>query len=104
MHGEEFPPEVYTYLPKDRRDQMRKIKTLLVRDGFELRLDGYASAPGVVDAWLLDSGAGSGKVFDWQAARAQLGGRQGSSSSPADLCRKMLAARYVHSDRGEWTW
>jgi len=77
MHGEEFPAEVYTYLPRDRRDQMRKIKTILVRDGFALRLDGYANAPGVVDAWLLDSGAGSGKVFDWQAARAQLGGRQG---------------------------
>jgi phosphoribosylanthranilate isomerase len=76
MHGEEFPPEVYTYLPKDRRDQMRKIKTLQVRDGFALRFDGYANAPGVVDAWLLDSGAGSGKVFDWQAARAHLDGWQ----------------------------
>lgn len=76
MHGEEFPPEIYTYLPKDRRDQMRKIKTLQVREGWTQGLDGYANAPGVVDAWLLDSGAGSGKVFDWQAARAQLGVRQ----------------------------
>lgn len=77
MHGEEFPSEVYTYLPKDRRDQMRKIKTVLVRGDFSRSLDGYADSPGSVDAWLLDSGAGSGKVFDWQAARAQLGGRQG---------------------------
>jgi phosphoribosylanthranilate isomerase len=77
MHGEEFPPEVYAYLPKPRRDQMRKIKTLLVRDDFARSLDGYAGPPGTVDAWLLDSGAGSGKSFDWQAARAQLGERQG---------------------------
>jgi len=33
--------------------------------------------PGVVDAWLFDSGAGSGKTFDWQTARAKLGERQG---------------------------
>ncbi|HEY7405687.1 MAG TPA: phosphoribosylanthranilate isomerase, partial [Candidatus Angelobacter sp.] len=32
MHGEEFAPEVYAYLPKDRRDSMRKIKTIPVRD------------------------------------------------------------------------
>ena len=74
MHGEEFPPEVYTYLPRHRRDQMRKIKTLLVREGFDAELGWLCqAAPGVVDAWLLDSGAGSGKIFDWQAARAQLG-------------------------------
>jgi phosphoribosylanthranilate isomerase len=78
MHGEEFPPEIYSYLPRDRRDKMRKIKTLQVREGWTQGFDGYANAPGVVDAWLLDSGAGSGKVFDWQAARAQLGERQGN--------------------------
>jgi phosphoribosylanthranilate isomerase len=77
MHGEEFPPEIYSYLPRDRRDKMRKIKTLQVREGWTQGFDGYANAPGVVDAWLFDSGAGSGKVFDWQAARAQLGARQG---------------------------
>ena len=77
MHGEEFPPEVYTYLPKPRRDHIRKIKTVLVRDDFARSLDAYAGPPGTVDAWLLDSGAGSGKTFDWHAARAQLGGRKG---------------------------
>jgi phosphoribosylanthranilate isomerase len=75
MHGEEFPPEVYAYLPKPRRDQMRKIKTLQVRDGAALRFDAYLDAPGSVDAWLLDSGAGSGRVFDWRAARAQMTAR-----------------------------
>jgi phosphoribosylanthranilate isomerase len=31
----------------------------------------------VVDAWLFDSGAGSGQTFDWQSARKKLGDRQG---------------------------
>jgi len=77
MHGEEFPPEVYAYLPKPRRDHMRKIKTVLVHDGFAQKLDAYGGPPETVDAWLLDSGAGSGKTFDWHAARTQLGERQG---------------------------
>ena len=70
MHGEgEFPPEVYSYLPEDRRDRLRKIKTVIVWEGFELRFDSYAAVPGVVDTWLFDSGAGSGQTFDWQSAR-----------------------------------
>jgi phosphoribosylanthranilate isomerase len=79
MHGNgDFPPEVYSDLPEDRRDSLRKVKTVFaVQPGFELMLDGLAAVPGVVDAWLLDSGAGSGKTFDWKAARAQLGERQG---------------------------
>ena len=78
MHGErEFPPEVYSYLPEDRRDELRKIKTVIVWEGFELTFDSYAAVSGVVDAWLFDSGAGSGKSFDWQAAKEKLGERQG---------------------------
>ncbi len=78
MHGEgEFPPEVYSYLPEDRRDGLRKIKTVIIWEGFELRFDSYAAVSGVIDAWLFDSGAGSGKTFDWHTARAQLGERQG---------------------------
>ena len=77
MHGEEFPPEVYSYLPKQRRDSMRKIKTLLVQESFELRFDAFAAMHGAVDTWLLDSGAGSGQTFDWQSARSHLGGRTG---------------------------
>lgn len=75
MHGEEFPPEVYTYLPVSRRDSMRKIKTVQVREGQELKFDHYGDSPAAVDAWLLDSGAGSGKAFDWHAAWAWLEGR-----------------------------
>ena len=79
MHGDsDFPPEVYSYLPKDRRDSLRKIKTILIEDSCEITLDVSAAVRGVVDAWLFDSGAGSGKAFDWQAARTQLGERQGT--------------------------
>jgi phosphoribosylanthranilate isomerase len=77
MHGEAAPQDVYSSLPKARRDSMRKIKTILVQQGSEFRLDGDSGAPGVVDAWLFDSGAGSGLTFDWKAARAHLGERQG---------------------------
>lgn len=78
MHGDgDLPPQVYSYLPEDRRDGMRKMKTAIVREGFENRMDSYAAIPGMVDTWLFDSGAGSGQVFDWQAARAQLGARGG---------------------------
>jgi len=79
MHGEgDFPPEVYSYLPKERRDKMRKIKTVIVqRPAFEGTFDFYAAVPDVVDTWLFDSGAGSGQSFGWKEARAQLGRRQG---------------------------
>ena len=78
MHGEgDFPPEVYSYLPKDRRDNLRKIKTVLVQECFEGTWDTFAVVPDVVDSWLFDSGSGSGKTFDWKMAREKLGHRQG---------------------------
>jgi len=77
LHGNEVAPEVYDYLPKNRRAILRIIKTIIVQDGFEGQIDVGKAVPGVVDAWLIDSGTGSGKTFDWQAARAQLGERQG---------------------------
>src|SRR5262249_28618299 len=78
MHGEaDFPPEVYSCLPEGRRDILRKMKTVIVQEGYETRMDVYAAASGVVNTWLFDSGAGSGKTFDWQVARAQLGERRG---------------------------
>jgi phosphoribosylanthranilate isomerase len=75
MHGEESSSAVYECLPPARRDAMRKIKTILFKSDHELKFDN-GGAPEVVDTWLLDSGAGSGKTFDWQAARKQLGERQ----------------------------
>jgi phosphoribosylanthranilate isomerase len=77
MHGKEVPQQVYDSLPRDRRNSMRTIKTVLVQQGSEITIDD-AGAPGVVGAWLLDSGAGSGKTFDWHTARAQLREKKGS--------------------------
>jgi phosphoribosylanthranilate isomerase len=69
--------ESYDSLLPECWKSLRIIRTILVNEGFTCQLDGTMSADGAVDAWLLDSGAGSGKTFDWQAARAQLGERQG---------------------------
>jgi phosphoribosylanthranilate isomerase len=76
MHGEESPVAIYKCLPSARRDAMRKIKTIQIKRGQELCLD-HGGASDMVDTWLLDSGAGSGKTFDWETARTQLGERQG---------------------------
>ena len=74
LHGDENASEVYDRLPRSRRGSLRIIKALIAQPGFETRLD--AGDGRMVSAWLLDSGAGSGKTFDWQAARAQMGDRQ----------------------------
>jgi phosphoribosylanthranilate isomerase len=76
MHDEVSVIEVYDRLPANRRASIRKIKTILVRSGIELELDNETSGGENVDAWLLDSGAGSGKTFDWQAARKQISDKQ----------------------------
>jgi phosphoribosylanthranilate isomerase len=75
MHGDESSAEIYKQLPAERRDKLRKIKTILVQNDFAGSFD-LAATAGMVDAWLLDSGAGSGKTFDWRAARARLGDGQ----------------------------
>src|SRR6266853_1556610 len=67
----------FSYPPSKRRDSLRKMKTVIVQEAFEIRVDAYAAVAGVVDTWLFDSGAGSGQTFDWQSARTQLGERQG---------------------------
>jgi phosphoribosylanthranilate isomerase len=75
MHGEESPAAVYAELPPARRDTMRKIKAIIIQPGQEFGFGRHGDASGLVDAWLLDSGAGSGKVFDWTTAKKQLGDR-----------------------------
>jgi phosphoribosylanthranilate isomerase len=77
MHGEESPVTVYECLPPARRDGMRKIRTIQIKPGQELGLDDHGGLSRVVDAWLFDSGAGSGQTFDWQQVRAKLGDLQG---------------------------
>jgi phosphoribosylanthranilate isomerase len=76
LHGSEPAAALYESLPAKLQDGIRIIKTVLVRDGFSALAEKALAGSGRVDAWLLDSGAGSGKTFDWRAARAQLGDRQ----------------------------
>ena len=67
MHGSESAAEIYQQLPADRRDSLFKIKTIIARDGLDIP-SGHA-----VDAFLVDSGAGSGTVFNWHSAKAKIG-------------------------------
>ena len=77
LHGKASAGELSSNLEPARRKSLRIIKTVLAKDGFVAGLDSSKTADEGVDAWLLDSGAGSGKTFDWRSARAQLGGQQG---------------------------
>jgi phosphoribosylanthranilate isomerase len=74
LHGNEVTVDVRQALPGNR-SSLRIIKTILMGNGIA-KVATALSAGEAVDAWLLDSGAGSGKTFDWQAARTELGSRQ----------------------------
>jgi phosphoribosylanthranilate isomerase len=77
MHGDgDIPAEVYRCLPWMRRDVMRKIKTVIVPLSVGQDFNFHAAVPKFVDTWLLDSGAGSGKTFDWSITSWQLSGRR----------------------------
>ena len=75
LHGNEAAVDVRQALPENR-SSLRIIKTIVMGNGMA-RVATALAAGEAVDAWLLDSGAGSGQTFDWQAARAQMGERQG---------------------------
>jgi phosphoribosylanthranilate isomerase len=75
LHGNEVAVDVRHALPGNR-SSLRIIKTIVMGNGMAKVATALAAGE-AVDAWLLDSGAGSGQPFDWQAARAQMGERQG---------------------------
>jgi phosphoribosylanthranilate isomerase len=78
MHGpRDIPSEIYRRLPQDRRDLIRKIKTILVGENFAGKLEGALTSAECVDAWLLDSGAGSGQTFEWHNVQAGVRNRKG---------------------------
>ena len=78
LHGDLFVTEVYDSLPSERRKALRFIQTVLVNaevgSGLREVMSGKHPA---VDVWLFDSGAGSGKTFDWKAAEGLLVGGRG---------------------------
>jgi phosphoribosylanthranilate isomerase len=75
LHGNEATTDTRQALPGNR-SSLKIIKTILMGNGIA-KVATALSAGQAVYAWLLDSGAGSGKTFDWQAARTALGARQG---------------------------
>jgi phosphoribosylanthranilate isomerase len=77
LHGGQNADRIYDCFPEERRNSLRVISTVLVEHGFSSALQRHVAVPGVLGAWLLDSGAGSGRTFDWRAAQAELGSRQG---------------------------
>jgi phosphoribosylanthranilate isomerase len=73
LHGNEVTADVGRALLRNR-NSLRIIKTILMGNGID-KIAAALSSGESVYAWLLDSGAGSGKTFDWQAARTELGSR-----------------------------
>jgi len=76
LHGNESAGDLSSRLGEERRKNLRIIKTILVKDDFVAELKSLEAAKDTVDAWLLDSGAGSGRAFDWHTVRTQLGDRK----------------------------
>ena len=94
--------EIYSLLPKDQRGTLRKIKTILVKDGFEIRLDLYTASPGVVDAWLLIQAlAAANRLIGRQRERNWVIGK-GIDYGRRDLPRKTWATRYARLNPGAW--
>jgi phosphoribosylanthranilate isomerase len=77
LHGTNPAPEVYRRLSQSCGDSRRVIRTILVQEGIGSAVDLNVATMGTLDAWLLDSGSGSGKTFDWQKARKEMDGREG---------------------------
>ncbi|HEY6352817.1 MAG TPA: phosphoribosylanthranilate isomerase [Candidatus Angelobacter sp.] len=74
LHGEETPEfidDLAARWPQDRRVSV--IKTVLVDAHFAARFARTCQNYPGIDSILLDSGAGSGRTFDWETARPLLG-------------------------------
>jgi phosphoribosylanthranilate isomerase len=76
LHGGNDQVEDYDSALPGWAHRLRVIRTIVVDNDFAGRLADARHAQRV-DQWLLDSGAGSGKTFDWQAVRSQLSGQPG---------------------------
>lgn len=73
LHGEEKPgfiEQLAALLPAGHR--VKVIKTVLVNQDFSTRFAHVCRDYHGIDAILLDSGAGSGRTFDWETAHPLL--------------------------------
>ncbi|HEU5414530.1 MAG TPA: phosphoribosylanthranilate isomerase, partial [Candidatus Angelobacter sp.] len=55
---------------------LRVIKTVIMNGDFHLELEKFLNASPLADAILLDSGAGSGRTFEWRGVRSFLTGTE----------------------------
>lgn len=55
---------------------LRVIKTVIMNGDFHLQLEKFVTASSPPDGILLDSGAGSGRTFDWRGVRSFLTGTE----------------------------
>lgn len=77
LHGNEsteFVAQLKAEPVGERR--LRVIKTVIMNGDFHLQLEKFVTASAPPDAILLDSGAGSGRTFDWRGVRSFLTGRE----------------------------
>jgi phosphoribosylanthranilate isomerase len=77
LHGNE-PTEFVAQLKAELvgRRRLRVIKTVIMNGDFHLQLEKFITASSPPDAILLDSGAGSGRTFDWRGVRSFLTGTE----------------------------
>ena len=75
LHGEESPEFIAELTARwPRNDRISVIKTALVDQGFAARFARVCRDYPGIDFILLDSGAGSGRTFDWETAKPLVGG------------------------------
>lgn len=77
LHGGQDRIEDYDSVLPEWTRSLRVIRSVVVSDGLAGQLGVMDQVEGPVSAWLIDSGAGSGKTFHWKTVRKQLGDRQG---------------------------
>jgi phosphoribosylanthranilate isomerase len=77
LHGNGSAGDLSGSLEQKHRENLRIIKTIVINNDFPAKLKNLEAAKEAVDGWLLDSGAGSGRTFDWRAVREALGDWKG---------------------------
>jgi phosphoribosylanthranilate isomerase len=77
LHGEETPEFVASLFARGGRGRrVEVIKTILANDQFETKLALFGRNREYVDSILVDSGAGSGKTFDWHKTHSLVAGHK----------------------------
>lgn len=75
LHGSESP-EFVAGLNSAAGGRLRVIKSVIITGDFHLELEKFVMANSPPGAILLDSGAGSGEMFDWRGVRPFLTGTE----------------------------